>query len=63
VQLEERARQAFARGDERAAADAAHLLAAEDGNGARSDALYGLDRSHDAERSVEAAALRHRVEM
>ena len=50
--------EAPARSDERAASDAADLLAAKDDDGARADALDRLDRGDDAERAVEATAPR-----
>ncbi len=63
VELEERTRKGPAGRDERAAPDAADLLAAEHDDGARSDALDGLDRGHDAQRAVEATPLWNAVEV
>ncbi len=63
VHLEERGGQRRAAGHERAAADAADLLAAEDDDRARARPLDRVDRRHDAERAVEAAAVRDAVEV
>ena len=63
VELEKHPRQRVACSDERAASDAPDLLTAKHDNRADSDALDGLDRRDDAERPVEAATLRHGVEM
>ena len=62
VQLDERVGQRAAL-DERPAAHAASLFLAEDNDRAASRALHRLDRSDDAERTVELAALGHGVEV
>src|SRR5438093_492380 len=58
VELEERSRKWPSAGDERAAADAADLLAPERDHGSRAGVLDGLDRGDDAERAVEPPAVR-----
>ena len=62
VELEERRRHLLVAA-ERAAADAADLLAAKGHDRAAARLLDGLDRGDDAERAVELPSLRHGVEM
>ena len=62
VQFEERFRQLAAR-DQGARPRAAALLVPEDGDRPAAGPLDRLDRGDDAERAVELAALRNRVEV